>query len=463
MSNFDNAILYWKNNSCVGLALVPAPFNDKELVLEVLEKTYARSPTYNTLIVVNNFHTRLFLIEYLKSKNADFESIIEKGYIKIFTNDFAIKARNALGNVKLLILYSISDMPIDLYDVCKFIPYRLCILRKRLDKDEDMSRIYNLTPLLDIFKQVEVDELRCSTPVEEMQIGVTLTNQEDTKLLEYYNNFILGSVNIFGSFDVMNKCNTGDYLSNTSAMQLCYQIAVENGWNENLDMNVPFNIKIDEMYNPANLKERAKQTYEFVRKRQDLLSSNKSKLSYINDIIKDNIGKKILIINKKGSFANDVVDYINAEFGDVSAGYHDNLLTANMVDINGNPIFYRTGSKAGQPKTMGAKAQKSNNERRFNNGDISILVTNNSPDKKLNITVDVIIITSPLCESIKTYFYRLSNVRYNDKVLLYSLYIKNTQEEKMLLHKELTNNHIIVKKCENILTDEENNAFIVVD
>ena len=48
-------------------------------------------------------------------------------------------------------------------------------------------------------------------------------------------------------------------------------------------------------------------------------------------------------------------------------------------------------------------------------------------------------------------------------VLLYSLYISNTQEQRLLLNKELTNNHIIVNKCENSLISEENNGFMIVD
>lgn len=463
MSNFDNAILCWKENKCKGTAIIPAPFNDKELVLEVLLKTYTRSPTYSALIIVDSFYTRLYLIKYLTECNSMFDDIIKNTYIKIYTNDFVIKTQKNITDVKLLISYNIDSMSEELYNICNSIPYRLFVLRKRLSKDDDMSRIYNLAPLLNIFKQIEVDEMRCSTPVEEMQIGVPLLDNEDIKLLDYYNNYVSTSLNIFGSLDVMNKCNLGDCITNLSSTQMCYKIAVENGWNENLDMSIGFNIKIDELYNPASLKDRAKLTYDIIRKRQELLSCNKAKLSYINQIIKDNADKKILIINKKGSFANEVVDYINSEFGEVSAGYHDNLPVINMVDLNGNPVLYKTGNKAGQPRTMGAKAQKSNNERRFNNGDINILVTNNSPDKELSITVDVIIITSPLCENIKNYFYRLGNVRYNNKVLLYSLYISNTQEQRLLLNKELTNNHIIVNKCENSLISEENNGFMIVD
>ena len=82
----------------------------------------------------------------------------------------------------------------------------------------------------------------------------------------------------------------------------------------------------------------------------------------------------------------------------------------------------------------------------------------------LNIKVDTIIITSPLCDDIKSYMYRLANVYYpNGKIKLYSIYVKNSIEQSRLQNKSLANNHKIVNKSENLVISENNSYFVLVD
>ena len=458
MSNFQIAIENWRDANCNGTAIVPAPLDTLEFIEEVLNRTYTRSPTYKVIIIVNTFATRQKVIEHLKT-NFIVNTAITNGYIRIFTYDYISKNHNSIPN--MIIYYLIDKFDQNMVTFNTSIKFKLCVLTSWIVDDGVMDRIIDSMPILACFKQAEVDQIRCSTPVEEQRIGITIDeDSEDARLLDYYTKYINTSINLFGSLDVMDKCNKGDYLTNTSATQMCYALATENGWSANLDMNIGINVKIDELYNPVNIAERAKQTYTVIRNRQELLASNQSKLPYIADIVRNNKDKKILIINKKATFAKEVTEYLNSVFGEcIAAGYHDGLDPIIMCDINGNPILYKTGAKAGQYRTMGAKAQQTNNESRFNTGDIKVLVCGNSPDKELNATVDVVIITSPFCESMKSYFYRLGNVKYKGILTLYTLYIINSQEERLNLNKELTNNHNILNNDNN----EENNDFIIVD
>lgn len=96
----------------------------------------------------------------------------------------------------------------------------------------------------------------------------------------------------------------------------------------------------------------------------------------------------------------------------------------------------------------------------FNKGTINILSTNNSPDKKLNINVDIIIITSPQCELIKNYLYRLSDIHIPNIIKLYTLYCVGTTEEKLLNERKLDKNHTII---ENNDLDENNFDFVVAN
>ena len=92
----------------------------------------------------------------------------------------------------------------------------------------------------------------------------------------------------------------GNSNTNSSSMAVCYNIARQNGWNENLDMTIQFNVEIDELYSPNALKERASGIYEIIRSRSLALASSDEKLSYILKIVEDNADKNILIINKHG-------------------------------------------------------------------------------------------------------------------------------------------------------------------
>ena len=152
----------------------------------------------------------------------------------------------------------------------------------------------------------------------------------------------------------MQQANTGNLQLNISSMQICNQIAQENGWSEQLDMNVEFNLKIDELYNPIALKERASKTYEVIRNRGQLLSDYKGKLDVILDIVNNNRDKKILIINKRADFASAVTDYLNTlSETDICMNYHDKVDSVPAIDSNGNPVFYKSGGR----KIVGEKNQ----------------------------------------------------------------------------------------------------------
>ena len=395
---FENAIYHWRDAKGVGTALIPTFLNDKVMVLGVLQRVYARSPSCKTVIITSNFTERGDIIEFLtqqendEENNEEFKQLIEKDNIKVFTIDYINKYK-FYNYPFLIILYHLDALSKSVIDYLHNSKFNLVIINRLLSDVNDMTTLYKKAPLLQDFKQNELDEVRLSTPVEETWIGVDIPeDSEEFKLLNYYNEYISTSLSIFGSFEIMNQANTGNIQLNISSMQICARIAQENGWNEHLDMNIEFNIELDKLYNPMNLKERASQTYEIIRKRSQLLSDYEGKLDLIFEIIKDNPDKKILIINKRGEFANKVTDYVNNLSESVICGnYHDKINNIPAVDLEGNPIYYKTGKHKGERKTMGAKAQKTFNVNKFNLNDINVLSTNNAPDKDLNIDVDIVI------------------------------------------------------------------------
>ena len=268
---FENAILHWREAAGIGTALIPTTLNDKVMVLGVLQRIYARSPTCKTIIVTNNFSERQEIIEFLtqqgdEENDAEFKKIIDDGHLKVFTLDFVLRGTYKITSF-LCVLYRPESMHKCLIDYLTASKFKLVILNKLLKTPEDIMALYKICPLLDDFKHNEIEAVRLSTPVEETQIGVDIPEDSNArKDLDKANEYVSTSLSIFGSFDIMQQARTGNIALNISSNQICAQIAQENGWNENLDMSIEFNVEIDRLYNPMNLKERASKTYEIIRR-----------------------------------------------------------------------------------------------------------------------------------------------------------------------------------------------------
>ena len=466
----EQAALNWRDNKGVGTALVPAPLNDKVLVYQTLAKLYNKNPSATTLIITENFDERTKMIEFLthqesEENNEEFKKLIDSKKIRVFTTKFMGTTIWTTSST-LCIWYEPKEYDVHVAHYLNGCRFKLVILNSLFTSQNGLSALYRLAPLLDCFKQTELDELRVSSPVEEMWIDVTIDSRsKDWELYQYYCKYIETSLNIFGSFDIMKQARTGNPTLNISAAQICAQIAQENGWNEHLDMSYEFNQKIDELYNPNNLRDRATQTYEVIRNRGNLLTDYEGKLEKILDIVNQNPTSKILIINKRGEFASRVTEYLNEHSEDEICGnYHNKVDDIPAVDEYGNPIFIKSGKEKGKRKSMGYKAQMTLNERKFNLGKIRCLSLSNSPDKSLNVDVDIIIITSPICEDIKSYLYRLSNVTIRSKkIKLFSIFCKNTIEQQRLLNKVVQETHIIVNKDEFMANVENKFDFLIAD
>lgn len=463
---FINAIEHWRDAKGIGTAIIHFPLNDKLMVLGVLQRVYSRSPTCKTVIFTSTYEERRNIIDFLTNQedednNKEFKDLLDKNNIKVFTDKF-LDYNKDYHSAYLGICYHIGENCNNVLDYIRNCKFRLIVLNKLLSDFAIMNKIYQIAPILPDFKEQEVGMIRLSTPVEEVQLGIDLPiNTVEEHEYKTYSEYISTSINIFGSFEIMQQANRGNTNLNISADQMCYKIAIENGWHEHLDMSIEINRQIDELYNPMSLRDRAVQTYDYIRKRNQLLSDYDGKLDIILELVNKHKYEKILIISKRGEFANKITDYINIEVNDIICmNYHDKVENVPQYNDDGSPVVYKTGAKKGQIKLIGSKAQKTQAVKLFNSNRINVLSTNNAPDKDLAIDVDVVIITSPMCESIKSYMYRLSKINFNkSRLLLYSLYIKGTSEQNLLNNKERT----LHQNVKNTTDDEIYSNFVVVD
>ena len=463
----EKSVYQWRINKGIGTFIIPAPLDVLKPLLMILPAMYNKSPTMETNIVVADFVDKDKIKDYLLHKSEPIHSnvykeLITKDLIKIMTVSEATDRFTYL-NPNLVVIYNPKECLycyVGLLDKAKF----KLVLSSNLFTGK-LEQLNNLVPRVGSYTQASVDEIRSSRPVKEVLVPLVIDeNSSLKKKLDYYNKEISTAIAIFGDFDTINMARLGNNNTNSSSMAVCYNIARQNGWNENLDMTIQFNIEIDELYSPNALKERASGIYEIIRSRSLALASSDEKLSYILKIVEDNVDKNILIINKHGDFANEVTKYINDNTHYNSCyNYHDKVENVPAIDDNGNEVLIKSGINKGKPKMLGVKSQKNLAQKLMNKGAIRVLSTNAAPDKDLAVNIDVIVITSPLCDTIETYLYRLSKVEFAKEVQLYTLYYKGSLEEKKLDERIVPPTHTILNKVEIEVKSDNNYDYCIVD
>ena len=304
---------------------------------------------------------------------------------------------------------------------------------------------------------------RLNYPVEETHIPITMS---DENKLEYYkySEYINTSMSIFGSFENADKCRIGDMVLNISAGEFRYNLAKENGWSETLDTSIEFNKNIDDIYNPNSLFERANTLYNIIRERINLVTDNISKIPAIIDIINKYPNKKILIVNKRGEFANIIANYINDNTEYLCGEYHDCIPEQYIKDENGEYITYKSGENKGKRKLFKSQSLSTMCLNRFNSKDkslaINLLSIKNSSDIKLKTAIDIVIFTSSVCHSPNEFINRFSNIEFTTKPLIsYMIYCDNTIESNKISERVITNNVKLTEQEKNIQIDEKNGAI----
>nr|DAT58687.1 MAG TPA: hypothetical protein [Crassvirales sp.] len=463
----EKSVYQWRMNKGIGTFIIPAPLDVLRPLLMILPAMYNKSPTLVTNIIVADFVDKDKIKDYLLHKSEAVHSnvysrLITDGFIKIMTVNEATDKFTYL-NPNLVVIYNPKECLycyVGLLDKAKF----KLILSSTLFTGK-LEQLNNLVPRVGSYNQASIDEIRSSRPVKETLVPLVVDeNSNLKKKLDYYNKEISTAIAIFSDFETIKMARLGNSSTNSSAMAVCYNIARQNGWNENLDMTIQFNVEIDELYSPNALKERASGIYEIIRSRSLALASSDEKLSYILKIVEDNIDKNILIINKHGDFANEVTKYINDNIHyDSCYNYHDKIENIPAIDDNGNEVLIKSGVNKGKPKMLGVKSQKNLAQRLMNKGAIHVLSTNAAPDKDLAVNIDVVVITSPLCDTVETYLYRLSKVEFAKEIQLYTLYYKGSLEEKKLDERIVPPTHAILNKAEIEVKSDNNYDYCIVD
>uniref|UniRef100_UPI0025964F6D hypothetical protein n=1 Tax=uncultured Parvimonas sp. TaxID=747372 RepID=UPI0025964F6D len=277
----------WKNQKGIGSVYCLKPFSYSELAINIINKVLAKNKDSRIFIVTDCFNTRQSIVDIFYKNN------IDKDTIKILSFDYIKKGYNY--NYDLIILIGINnyDSRIDYLKQCtKFI---LSIMTKTIIDSNNTNLLNNTLPIIitSISKEDAVKAKRFS-PVEEHRIAIEL-DDNDKKEYDKQTAFINNSMTVIGNIENIKRIKCGDYKLNLSAAEVRHNIAKSNGWSENLDMSIPFNKQIDEIYNPNALLERVCTIYEIMKNRRDLVTDNKNKLPVILDIINRHPDKQFVI------------------------------------------------------------------------------------------------------------------------------------------------------------------------
>ena len=292
------------------------------------------------------------------------------------------------------------------------------------------------------------------SPVKEYRHYVLL-NEDDRELYNKYDTYIKDSLSIFGSLEQIEKCRIGNFETHSSAIDECYKVAYNNGWNSELDMSLEYNQQLDELFNPNAIKERVNTIFNITNNRKKLVSDNDAKLEVIKQIIDKNPNKKILIISLRGEFCNRITKYLNEECDKnyMTLGYHNELEDSYLTGKDGKIVVWKSGKLKGEPRLFKAKFLSTNNEAAFNQGYSNILCIKASSENELKINVDIVILTTTLIDDIFKIKRRFDNIEFKEPTVIHRIYCKDTNEEKTILNEKQSP---LIEVCES---DIEKNLF----
>jgi len=433
------------------------PFDISEVIFNVVIPYCDKHKEGQIFICVDKYETRKKILDYFKK----YSTLNYISRLRILSADFVKSTYNYEYNFAITVGINRDFSLINkLAQENKFI---LCILTERHMNPEFVMNIQRLLPNMNITVNAEnAKQDIIYSPVEEHRYGVELTDEEREqydKCAEY----ISTSITIFGEFSNIEKCKVGDARLGISATEVRNTIASNNGWNENLDTSIEFNKQIDAVYNPNVLYERACTVYNIIKQRRDLVTDNSQKFDLIKKIVEENKDKKILIISKRGEFASNIAKHLNTEDEIICGEYHDNIESRMLYDEVGLPILVKSGKMKGQPKIFASQALSNEFMKAFNYDRINVLSIKNSSSDKLKIAVDLVIITSTLCDSIIDIKRRFHNITFRGiPTNVIRIYCTNTIEEERLTREQPNQLIKVIDDKENIAEFDENNGSIIL-
>lgn len=485
-SYHEEGIKMWLANKARGSVILDKDLDIYAFITTILDKCVDKNKGLKALIIADGFKSRQTIIDCLFEKSGlpfIHKVGVGSGNYIIITDNLIDERDISKDNFDIIVCINVIPKGKILELINTKTKFYLCGIDKVLDSSSSLE-LYKATKVVYRITNDVVKSSNLTSPVKETRIGVEL-DIESRKKYDDATKYITDTITIFGDMDTIDKCRTGNQYTNDSADSIILRVANNNGWSYDLDMENEYNQQRDAYYNPIALKERVHNFYNIIRLRKETIIGNEVKFNSVLDIIKSNLGKKILLISNTANIANALSDYINSccnkepELMQYSTPvfesncdtatyqicypYNNDCPPIKAINEDGKPILYKSGEKKGEVRMLGSGAQMTANLLKFNSGRINILSANSSLDKGFAGKVDIVIITSPYCNNVRELKERVKNLTFNTNPNeVYVIYAKATVEEKKLSEMcNLENDTIIEDKI--VLTNSNFSVNVFVD
>ena len=425
----------WLKNRGRGNICIYYPLSIIACIYPTFIKYLDANPDKNCLIIINDFNYRNTIIQHFQQNLGIKGSESYLNRIKITATKFI----KTIPSYDFITIIGVENYNIvkDCANTAKFI---LNIITGKISLNL-YNEFLNLFPMITL--NISTDEIikaKIQSPVKEYRIPIIL---DDESLARYkkQSDYIADSMKIFGNIETVNACRIGDKKAGLTAIDYRLKLARYNGWSETLDKSIEINKKIDSLFSPIAIEERANNVFNISRLRRDLLENYPNKVLEILKIINNNKDKKIIIVSKSGKFANDIAEYINRNAtGSYCVQYHNEIPKTYLPGPDGKPITYKTGVNKGKEKLFGSAALSNYYLDFFNTNFSNVLSIKSASDTELECNCDIIIFTSTLLPNIFEFKTRYSNINFpNNYTEIYRLYCKDTIEESVFYKEEQSN------------------------
>ena len=302
-------------------------------------------------------------------------------------------------------------------------------------------RYKELFPVIDRIDEKEGIEKGYIAPYIEFNIAVTLTEEEQA-LNERYSKEIANSMSKFPKgygFDLASKCLKGGKDKRGikyEGKNYVYAYAHKKGWRRDLDLSVPYNREINDLWNPSKIFGYATNLFNSVRNRKTLLYNASNKIKICIELCEKFSNLKTIVFSQSTNFADKLDLLLNDKEKNVSVVYHSQLQTIMLPS-----------PKTGKLIKFGGVRLKRRAIERIKTGESRIICTASSLDKGFDVQDMGLGITASGTSNFNQYKQRGGRTKRidifnkNKLALLVNLYIVNSQEEKWLKERQSKSNN----------------------
>lgn len=315
--------------------------------------------------------------------------------------------------------------------------YKLGLTATFEDAQRRHKAIETIMPIVDRIDEEEALREGWVSKYIEYNIGVTLTEGE-ARLYKEHSDKINKNLNKFGrnGLELASKCLSGD--SKGKGMDYCFALASSNGYKTTLDVSIPQNQDIINLWHPKKIMGYAVTLMESIRERKNVLYNAYHKLFMARDIVNKFNNLKTIAFSQSTHFADRLGLVINhALEKPLCTVYHSKLATQIVYD-----------EVKGKEVKKGKTVLKREAIEGIKTGKFRVISTASSLDRGFDVKDISLVITTSGTQNPTQYAQRKGRgIRVKDDkeviALIINIYVKNSQDEMWLRKRQSKTKNII--------------------